>query len=333
MGAVYSFPDRGVSVPEQPPNDETTKPQLSDGFTRIVNSVMDAWPSARLSSYELAMCIAIARRTFGFNKAKDRIAASQLAEDMQITRPKASSTLNKLLRKNVVIREGGSHGPIKINTRTDQWLRPEKGTKPPEQTPKTEQGDKNGTPSPNRERKTCPKREHTKDNKQTTKNTTCSSVDHPESTPSSTAEQLPAKTNQKPGAAIQSPNGKKWGYEIDLEMATAMGELIDSRLGQDAPANRNLLSWANELRLMREADNRPAKAILALFAWAQQDQFWKTNILSPAKLRKQWATLAAQRNEQRKGNGNERAAQNQRAASRHELDRQLTDYDYARKNF
>ncbi|WP_046099015.1 helix-turn-helix domain-containing protein, partial [Avibacterium paragallinarum] len=44
-------------------------------------------------------------------------------------------------------------------------------------------------------------------------------------------------------------------------------------------------SWANEIRLMRERDGRTHREICELFQWANQDSFWKANILSPAKLR------------------------------------------------
>jgi len=145
------------------------QPALRDGYTRIVNDVMKAWPKARLSAYELAMCIAIAQRTFGFNKGKDRIAACQLAEDMGITRPKASKILNQLLRMNVVIREGGAHGPIKINTTTAQWLRPTKATRAPvvrETYPIKGQGDDMGTVYPNRVLNTYPIWGHTRDKRQ-----------------------------------------------------------------------------------------------------------------------------------------------------------------------
>jgi hypothetical protein len=57
----------------------------------------------------------------------------------------------------------------------------------------------------------------------------------------------------------------------------------------------NFKSWANDIRLMRECDRRTDEEIRALFEWANQDHFWRTNILSPAKLRKQWDVLVIQR--------------------------------------
>jgi len=49
--------------------------------------------------------------------------------------------------------------------------------------------------------------------------------------------------------------------------------------------------WANDVRLMREQDNRSHHDILALFKYANSDDFWKSNILSPKKLRDKWDVL------------------------------------------
>ena len=53
----------------------------------------------------------------------------------------------------------------------------------------------------------------------------------------------------------------------------------------------NLEKWANEFRLIRERDKRTDQQIKYLINWSQQDSFWKTNILSPASLRKQFDRL------------------------------------------
>jgi hypothetical protein len=60
----------------------------------------------------------------------------------------------------------------------------------------------------------------------------------------------------------------------------------------------NLESWANDIRLMVERDSRTTTEIRDLFEWANKHHFWKTNILSPATLRKQWDKLVIQRDNQ-----------------------------------
>jgi len=53
----------------------------------------------------------------------------------------------------------------------------------------------------------------------------------------------------------------------------------------------NLEKWANDFRLMRERDKRTDDQVKFLIQWVQADSFWKSNILSPAKLRKQFDAL------------------------------------------
>ena len=58
----------------------------------------------------------------------------------------------------------------------------------------------------------------------------------------------------------------------------------------------NFEKWANSIRLMREQDKLTHEQIWRVFDWANRDDFWKTNILSPDKLRKQFAQLEAKMN-------------------------------------
>lgn len=53
----------------------------------------------------------------------------------------------------------------------------------------------------------------------------------------------------------------------------------------------NLDKWSNDFRLIREIDKRNDEQIKYLINWTQNDDFWKSNILSPSKLRKQWDQL------------------------------------------
>jgi hypothetical protein len=57
----------------------------------------------------------------------------------------------------------------------------------------------------------------------------------------------------------------------------------------------NIDTWANDIRLMREQDERSHKEICELFLWAHKDPFWCMNILSPETLRKQWDQLVLKR--------------------------------------
>ena len=59
----------------------------------------------------------------------------------------------------------------------------------------------------------------------------------------------------------------------------------------------NFEKWANTIRLMRERDSLTLNEIERVFNWANQDDFWRVNICSPDKLRKQFAVLHAKSQE------------------------------------
>lgn len=65
----------------------------------------------------------------------------------------------------------------------------------------------------------------------------------------------------------------------------------------------NLETWANDVRKIRQLDNRSSAQIKQTFTWANNDSFWQSNILSPAKLRKQFDVLTLQRTANNNGNG------------------------------
>ncbi|EOZ6412447.1 helix-turn-helix domain-containing protein [Cronobacter turicensis] len=96
----------------------------------------------------------------------------------------------------------------------------------------------------------------------------------------------------RPGAAIHSPKGDKWGTVDDLRTA----EFIFGKVQEVTPAARkpNWAAWSNDIRLMRVALNVTHAEIWQVFTWANTDHFWQTNILCPAKLREKWPTLTAQ---------------------------------------
>lgn len=62
----------------------------------------------------------------------------------------------------------------------------------------------------------------------------------------------------------------------------------------------NLDSWANTLRLMIEVDKRDPVLIGKVFEWANQDEFWSSNILSANSLRKQFDKLVVKVNQPQK---------------------------------
>lgn len=94
----------------------------------------------------------------------------------------------------------------------------------------------------------------------------------------------------------------------------------------------NPQKWSDTFRLMIERDNRDPEEIKILIHWSQNNDFWKGNILSPEKLRKQYDTLFIQRKtdleKKQKALG---SAGGSRGARKNDLLRDLMDKE-ARKN-
>lgn len=101
----------------------------------------------------------------------------------------------------------------------------------------------------------------------------------------------------KPEAAIQS--GTKWGNSEDLRCAEWLFTMVQSI--SPSAKKPNYAAWANDIRLMRERDDRTHYEIAALFKWACNDKFWKGNVLCPATLRDKWTQLDIKRNKQHTG--------------------------------
>ena len=73
-----------------------------------------------------------------------------------------------------------------------------------------------------------------------------------------------------------------------LELAEYMAKRIKDN-GSRAPAVSK--KWVDDIRLMMERDERTYEQIKYLIDWSQNDSFWKTNILSPSKLREKFDQL------------------------------------------
>jgi len=98
--------------------------------------------------------------------------------------------------------------------------------------------------------------------------------------------------NEKKLTPTVQPEVKQSKYKFDsyqMEFAVWMhSQLLIQNPNFKKP---NLESWANTLRLMLEVDKRDAVKVGEVFTWANNDDFWSSNILSPASLRKQFDKL------------------------------------------
>ncbi len=101
--------------------------------------------------------------------------------------------------------------------------------------------------------------------------------------------------NHKPVTINHKPISPSPEAQEDDRLARWMFDLIV----QAVPGTKEpkLDKWANTIRLMRERDHLTHRQIAEVFLWANRDPFWKTNILSPDKLREKFPQLAAKSQE------------------------------------
>lgn len=117
------------------------------------------------------------------------------------------------------------------------------------------------------------------------------------------------KTNSKKRVTSELPSSsdtprakdkKKVKYEPDSKPYRCARKLLDEIL-KNKPDFKipNLQKWADTFRLMNERDERSWKTIGDVIMFATQDDFWRVNILSADKLRKQFDRLEMEKDKQR----------------------------------
>lgn len=92
-------------------------------------------------------------------------------------------------------------------------------------------------------------------------------------------------------SAIAKPMTKKKFNDDDIRFAEWFYSGLISINPNHKKPNFESSGWADAVRLMREQDNRTYDEMASLFKWVTQDSFWKSNILSPKKLREKWDAL------------------------------------------
>lgn len=255
---------------------------LSNGYTKIANEIQKLKPRLRMSGREWQCLEAVIWLTYGWNKKQDRVTNTVISELTGLSDSHVSDAIKLLAARGIIFSH--KHGVMKtvgINTELSDWIldKPKTGKLFP----------KTGITFPESE-KTFPETVDTQDyNKNNIKRS--SSRNSEESRNEKTQKFL--SNHPEAAGGIYTPAGKSWGTADDLKAAHwIFDRVITVNASLSEP---NWVEWANTIRLMRLQDNRSHYEICELFKWANEDEFWKTNILSPSKLRKQWDQLATKR--------------------------------------
>lgn len=90
----------------------------------------------------------------------------------------------------------------------------------------------------------------------------------------------------------KSPCRKSKIYDVNSVPFKLSNRLLNNiRRNNHGFKEPDLQKWSEDFRLMMERDKRTEEQISYLIGWSQRHSFWRKNILSPGKLRKQFDRL------------------------------------------
>ena len=92
----------------------------------------------------------------------------------------------------------------------------------------------------------------------------------------------------------KNKKNKKNNSFIETSIEFQLSKLLLDLMIKNSPTCRkpnNLQGWAKQIGLMINRDKRDPEQIRQVIGWCQEDEFWKTNILSTSKLRDKYDQL------------------------------------------
>lgn len=253
---------------------ENLKADCEDGFTRIANLILEALALAKLNGTQKGICLFLFRRTYGWNRGQDAISLGEFAAACGSTKAYISRQLQDLIQKNVIRQVSYQPGKTPVyafTTRIAEWDRG------------------------------CVNLEALSE---------CAKQGLYECTNDGSSE--PANPKGKPGPEIlkgkaRRKKAKKKDREQVLFMpdssAYHLAELLLAKILEHLPGYKrpDLQKWARQMDVVLRLDKRPPEEVEAVIRFAQANSFWRINILSVEKLRKQYDQLNARRIQQRAG--------------------------------
>lgn len=295
----------------------------ADGFTMMDNVVQQMLIHVDLNGTQHAIIHAIVQLSWRYRKDQEHITVNRLAGLMKRDRKVIQRAVAVLVEQHILLREGGI---LAINRDVGQWEFGSKRTTAQQTGKETSELVKKRTGRTNRSLSDTPL---SGDQSVPEKGTNQSQHEGPND-PQNDHQSPPLNKNKgfekdipekeicssagaetkKVGAlvrvqqlhpeavtATKSGSAYLWGDEVDAQIAMLIhAEVVKITLDTKPMSEKTLATWSNEVRLMVTADRRMKAAIVPLFRFAMADSFWRTVILSPSGLRKNWQKLAAKYN-------------------------------------
>lgn len=268
---------------------------LEDGYTKIPNLLLEALAISDLNRVQLGVCLFLLRRTHGWNREDDAVALSEFAAACGCSVSYVSRQVLALVRLRVMRRVACRSGrtPVyAINPVISDWHRD------CVRLDLLEQNSGEGI-----YHRSCLEVQRLRPGSDQSLNLDGGGDPHLEANgellrgvgvgPTSALEPPALETGLKKGSKKQ----KKSRIYRDDSIESELSQFLLSQILRRLPGFKrpDLQRWAGEIDLMLRLDQRPAEEIRAVIRFAQHDPFWQNNILSPAKLRKQYDMLNGKR--------------------------------------
>lgn len=98
-------------------------PQLEDGYTKIVNPILEQLAKINLSPYETRTIMCIFRKTYGYGKKWDYISLDQFSSFCGLDKRLISRTVKKLVERKLIIRRDDKDRAFYcFNKDFSQWI-------------------------------------------------------------------------------------------------------------------------------------------------------------------------------------------------------------------
>jgi phage replication O-like protein O len=98
-------------------------PQYEDGYVKIANELYDVLLATNLNGTELKIIFCIIRKTYGYNKKRDKISISQFLDTTNLDNRNFRRSIKKLINMKIIIQIPGDDGnTYEFNKHYDEWI-------------------------------------------------------------------------------------------------------------------------------------------------------------------------------------------------------------------
>lgn len=247
---------------------EKLKADCEDGFTKVANLILEAMALAKLNGTQKGICLYLWRRTYGWNHSEDAISLAEFAAACGTTKTYVSRQLNDLIDKNIIRRVSYQPGKTPVytfETNVADW-----------------------------DQCCLESQALSKNIKQGLYERVIDEL--PEKITLNLPQSPEKPVKAKPLKTIRKTVKKQEIYPSD-SLPYQLSELLLNKILEHLPGFKkpDLQKWAWQMEAMLRLDKRDPEEVKTVIHFAQKDAFWRTNILSIEKLRKQYDQLNSKR--------------------------------------